>query len=486
MKTMRSVNFLSLLLALTLLVGSLVVFTSCANTNETPDASTKAEQTQGGTAETQGAYESLAKEKYGREFAMKIRDDADEEFIAEDYDGDLLASAIYERNAMVEDDFGITLRVDTEEDYNKINQDILLQISGGLDDYDVYMGHKSSFTGIAQSNALVDMASISTMNLTAPYWDQACRENLIISGQNFVMTGDIDPGSMLITSCLVFNKSMVTDLKKTMPYEMVDNGTWTIDAFLSEIKEVTFDLNGNSELSYEEDRFSLTGWMMDLPFSFFYGAGGKFVVINEDGLPELSYSSEKVINLYEKIYQAVIGEKSYYVTNVADYSTNYEVFADGRALYCDITLGKISQFLSDMTQDYGIVPIPKYDQYQQEYLSFVNGATPFMMICQTESDPEFVGAILDAMAAYNYDYVTPNMFEIATKLQSARDPDSSRMVDYIVHNRIYDFGYFADLGISNIVWNNLNSKKAEISSTIKRENSKSSRALSELIEKWSE
>ena len=153
-------------------------------------------------------------------------------------------------------------------------------------------------------------------------------------------------------------------------------------------------------------------------------------------------------------------------------------------MYCDITLSKISSFLADMTDDYGIVPVPKYDESQPEYLSFVNGASPFVMLAQTEKDPEFVGTILEAMAAYNYDNITPKMFEIVTKLQSARDPDSSRMVDYIIRNRVYDFGYFIELDITNSVMNGLSNKKESIASELKGKARQAEKKLEKLIQEF--
>jgi hypothetical protein len=89
------------------------------------------------------------------------------------------------------------------------------------------------------------------------------------------------------------------------------------------------------------------------------------------------------------------------------------------------------------------------------------------MIVNTEKDTEYVGTILEAMARYNYENVSTKMFEIVTKLQNVRDQDSSEMVDYIIRNRVYDFAYFLDLDVSNVVLTQLNSGKQTISSKLK-------------------
>ena len=202
---------------------------------------------------------------------------------------------------------------------------------------------------------------------------------------------------------------------------------------------------------------------------------------DETGTPVLEFDSEKVINIYEKLYTTLVSQEAYMVTEVNDYGTNYDVFAEGRALFCDTTLSKITSFLSSMSEDYGILPEAKYDQYQQEYLSFVNGSSGFVGMVSSEQSVDFAATIMNAMGAYNYDKVTPNMFEIITKLKSSRDPQSVEMVDIILRSRVYDFAYFFDLSVANVVQEQLSGKKPDISSTLTSATKQSSTALKKII-----
>ncbi len=480
---MKFIKALSFLLALLMMVSMMA---SCGAGEDHPAAESGLQSNASSEKEeaTLSLYDALEKEKFNREFNMQVQDNRKVEFLVTDYTGDILENAIYERNTVVEDDFGIKILCQVEDNYTDVNNNIMLQINGGLDEFDAYVGHKYSFTTCAQQNALYDLNSIVTMDLTQPYWDKACRENLVMDERIFMMTGDINPHSMLITSCLAFNKKMHTEMNLANPFELVDNGEWTLDALTSMISEATTDLNGDGTIEYTNDRYGLTSWMMDTPYSFFYGAGGMFVTINEDGMPEASFEAEDVVNIYEKIYRVIITEESYYVTDANFYETAYDVFLDGRALFVDLSLNKISNTFSDMEEDYGILPVPKYDKNQKEYLSFVNGASPFMMVCQNEKDTDFVGTILEAMAAYNYEHVTPNLFEVVTKLQTARDPDSSRMVDYIIRNRVYDFGYFVDLDVTNLVRDSLKNGTETIASGMKRYKGTAEKAIEKLIDNW--
>jgi hypothetical protein len=280
---------------------------------------------------------------------------------------------------------------------------------------------------------------------------------------------------MRITSCLTFNKKMLSERQIAYPYALVDSGDWTMDALLAMTADVT-----NKDLGEDRAVYGFTCWTMDVPFSLFYGTGGMFVSMDEDQIPTISYKNEDVINRYEKIYKLIVEQKAYHATDVANYDKVYEIFMDGRAMFCDLSLSKIASTFGEM-EDYGIVPVPKYDKHQKEYLSFVNGAVSLTMVSKAEKDPEFVGAIMEAMATFNYTKVTPNMFQVVTKLQTAQDPESAAMVDLIIRNRVFDMGYFADLDVTNLVRERLDAKKPEIASGLKSGRQSADRGLKKLL-----
>ena len=483
MTAMNAKRFLSIALALLMTLSTLFTAVSCATQGDD-----SADTTAGGQAETEAAtelaYNTVEKQNFDREFSILTRDDMVEQFEVEKLTGDLLDDAIYERNTAVANDFGIEF-VYYNMSYDQVLNEMKTQVSGELSDFDLYTGHKFAFNSCAQPGYCYDLSTITAMDLSQPWWDQNCLSNLTIDGKTYLITGDIDPASMLISSCLVFNKKMLTELGKSVDElnELTDNGGWTLDMMYEYGKDVTFDLNGDGKIDYSSDRFNLTSWMMDVPYSMYYGAAGNFVTV-VDGTPELTYTVAQVTGIYEKIYKIIVEQNAYYVTNAAEYPTTYEVFHSGRALFCDITLSKITDFVSDMEDPYGILPMPKYDENQKEYLSFVNGATPFVMVAKTVSDPDFVGTILEAMATYNYDKVTPKLFEVSTKLQAAQDPESAAMVDYIVRNRIWDLGYYADWGITNLVRLNLEAKKPQIASDLEKQKNSASRGLTVLLKNY--
>ncbi len=488
---------MTLLLALLMAAGVAFSAVACAETKE-PDE-TKNETVADTSGETSGAsgeletedrnvYDDMEKESYsGKTFTVCNRDECKSDMEVEELTDDILDDMIYERNAKIAADFGIKFAYVTMDDYNAVNTELNTQATSNTDDYDLFVGHKFSFATCAQNNYCYNLGNIDTISINEEWWDQACYENLTIDDKTYCMTGDIFPTSMRASSCLVFNKVLMEDLQKSVNdlNNLALDGKWTLDQLIAYTADVTMDTSGDSAINYEDDQYGLVSWMMDVPFSLYYGAGKPFISI-VDGTPEMTYvdSTEQVTTIYEKIYKIIVEQKAYFITDANLYETCYDVFAGGRALFCDITLSKINSMIvaRNMKDEYGILPIPKYDEAQEEYLSFVNGAIPFVMVGSAEKDPEFVGTILEAMARYNYENVTPNMFEIVTKLQAAQDPISSGMVDLIIRNRIFDMAYFFDWEISNLVINGLKASNATIASSLKTANNKADkRDLPKLI-----
>ena len=94
-----------------------------------------------------------------------------------------------------------------------------------------------------------------------------------------------------------------------------------------------------------------------------------------------------------------------------------------------------------MEDDYGVLPIPKYDAGQSQYMSFVNGAVSMLVVPSVCPDPERTGILLEGLASESWRNVYDALFEITAKSKSARDPDSSRMMDLVMANRVFDLGY---------------------------------------------
>ena len=126
---------------------------------------------------------------------------------------------------------------------------------------------------------------------------------------------------------------------------------------------------------------------------------------------------------------------SFFVGNPATYIYNEHepinaMFMSGRALFNTNFLSATDNF-RDMADDFGIVPMPKYDKAQNRYHTRIGTSTSMFFIPKTVSDAGTVGAVCEALGYYGMTDVVPTWYEIALKEKYTRDEDTKDMVDLI-------------------------------------------------------
>ena len=87
-----------------------------------------------------------------------------------------------------------------------------------------------------------------------------------------------------------------------------------------------------------------------------------------------------------------------------------------------------------MTDDYGIIPFPKLDEAQKEYVTLSHNSGTVICVPATTSDArmEYVGAVLEATMAESYRSVVPKFIEASLKHKYSRDEASAKTVDLII------------------------------------------------------
>ncbi|MBR4204602.1 MAG: hypothetical protein IKQ92_03915 [Clostridia bacterium] len=360
----------------------------------------------------------------------------------EEITGEALNDALFERDKAVEERFDIALAAAQFDDYGQATEAVKRAVNAGLDDYDCGMLHMVSAAGAAQGGFFYSLDLLDAVDPTKPWWDTDCVDAFTVAGHMKLLCGMMLPKAMLRSSCMLFNKNRFTESGMEYPYGMVDEGTWTLDALYELTKDTTRDLNGDGVIKEMDDFWGLTQWYLDSPYSFYYGAGGRIVTKDADGVPILNDNLELNSAIYDKIYKIVIDNNSNYHTDIGTYTNSYEVFTQGRAFFVEASLLHLrDDRFRDMEDDYGVLPMPKYNELQERYMSFVNGAVAMLVVPSVCPNPERTGILLEGIAAESYRHVYDALFEVTAKAKSSRDPESTRMMDLVMACRVFDLGY---------------------------------------------
>lgn len=461
-----------LLAALT--VSGAVFLTGCAD-KPAADSATQTEITT--VAETEPeetVIEADLPDVYynGKPFRVILQSDSEGDIFTEDHEtGEPVHDAVFQRNVKVCDEFGIELQI-TRNDYTAVNNAISNSVKSGSDEYDLCFVHMVSGASLAQSNLVLPFQKLPYVDLEKPWWDKDINNGFSIRNNLMMVNGDLSPRSFSLTSCLYFNKTLFDKFDLEYPYELVRTGRWTLDRLYELTKGVTADYDGDGAVTKDSksDIYCLTSWYLDVPYSFYYAAGGMLVSKDQDDVPYYDPQIERDTQIYGKIYDIIIGNNAYFETEMSDYMRVIETFIEGRALFYDSTLAA-SGTLRDMDNEFGILPVPKLNESQSDYGSFVNGASS--MICVPATVPsanrEFVSIIIEALASEAYHTVTPVLKETYLKRKITRDADSSDMIDFIVRNRVFDMAYVnMHDGVGSYVRDLLNKKATDISAELEK------------------
>ncbi len=360
---------------------------------------------------------------------------------------DPLEDAIYRRNDKLETTYDIEIVTLVDTDYVSLSGKVNKDVSSGNGEYDIVYQHMvNSATNLATNGLLIDLGTLEYVDFDQVWWDQDAREGFTIGNHQFLAVGDLLPHTLLYSACLAFNKNHFDDQSLDYPYDLAREGAWTLDELNALTKDQTKDINGDGKVDYENDYFGMTSWHLAGPFNFFFGSGATFFTKDSENFPVYSVDQDKIQNIYDKVYTTFMTNNSLYLTDVNIHTEAYKVFTRGQALFCSCSLTQIANAeygFKDMADEYGLLPQPKYDTNQQDYMSFVNGAAAVVVVPKSvgADKMDFVGFALEALSSSSYYMVTDTLYDKVAKSKNVRDPESAEMVDIIIRNRVFDFGY---------------------------------------------
>ena len=477
-------RLISIALVLMLLLVSCGQTESESETNTTTDTSV---QTTEGETELSFDPNVPDMDYGGYEFTFAVRGDGSgsgawhsTDLIADEMNGETLNDAIFERTTYIEDKYNVKFdlmwcgETSTGLTGSAMSKVINQTIMAGDDTIDVILSSPYDSVGYMINNLIVDLNTVEYLDLSKPWWDQNANENLSFNDKIFFTTGELTIIDNKCTYGMIFSKNVAEMYDIESPYDAVRNGTWTLDKIIADTKKVTTDLNGDTVMDYN-DRYGFVSWQ-DACFGLIHSMGNRFGEIDSNGEPELTFYTERLVNTWEKLinfendpgFLALMPGHKFF-TSFGSATTLDQILAtmldNDQFLYAFATTSTVLQ-LRECEADFGILPMPKYDESQERYYSTAHGyGTTLMSIPITASDTSRTGLIMEAFAAKSMELVTPAFYNVTLTGKTIRDEDSAEMLDIIYANKIYDIGYFFQWGnLTNLVMNAYNAKDINISS----------------------
>ena len=379
------------------------------------------------------------------------------EFGATELTGEAVNDARYNRNQLLNERYNcvissvdqnaVTNRNVLHDDMTKAVDTLMM---AGDNNYAFMLLQGYSTCKMAINGTLNDLNSMEYLGLDNPWWDQKANADLTVMDKLYYTTGDISTADNDATCTVFFNKKLAADHAMEDPYQMVRDGTWTLDTFLSLCEATSLDVDGNGEFN-ESDQYGAMIWD-DITMAVVNGAGIKCAEVGEDGLITLTLNTERTVNALDK-YIPFGRDKTqcfqYQRYGSAADTLAIQMFSNNQAMFF-MQLMQMVPKLRDMDADFGILPFPKYDEAQEEYYNTV-GSWHSVFFCMPfgNIDTGHSTILAEALACEGMYTVTPAYYEMTLKNKAARDEESAEMLDIIFETRVYDLGWYYQFGMYN-------------------------------------
>lgn len=297
-----------------------------------------------------------------------LMSDGGTDWTVDELNGEVINDAIYERNRRVEDMYNIYMT-----EVSATLDDVRKSVLSGEDEYDIVDLGISDLVRLATERMILDVSVFDKFDFTQPYWDNELMDSLVLGGKRYFLAGAANLSTYENTHMLAYNKQLAEEYELGDLGQLVMDGQWTVDKFGELSDKVYLDINGDGVLDFG-DQFGYLATDSDMLASFTVGADESLIDI-ADGQPVFGLDTdERFAALIEKLTGSDIKYSRLCTSTMKEDVNLSELFLEGRTLFYDVSLGDVFELRRVGDVDMGLLPYPKYDVTQQNYLSRVENS----------------------------------------------------------------------------------------------------------------
>ena len=372
----------------------------------------------------------------GYKFRILAADNDVDMIYSDELDGSLMNDAVFNANLNVEQRFNVDFERVMLDNYMN-GEFITSSIMSGSDDFDLGVCHDYTSASLSLKGLFRNLYELEHIDFSKPWWPEFTTSQLTINNKMYIFSNYIGYNGLRGTKNMYVNLDKLEEYHIDSPYDMVRDGSWTLDRLIEITKDVYADLDGNTEATSEDFYgFAFTG----LFYGWLENFGIEAYAHSDDGSRlVLDINNQRTIDLIDKLKAWLNGGNAgvyYRPSHDGLYSPgSYPfMFAEGKCLFTYGSLFVLIENLKDSNVNYGILPMPKYDENQEYYYGVCYDSPMWVPITVTDTDR--TGMIIEAMSAEGYKTIMPAYKDIALKNRYAVDTDSAEMLDIIFANRV--------------------------------------------------
>lgn len=368
------------------------------------------------------------------------------EYYVEEELGEVLNDAIYFRNKTIEDRYDVVIKADGVENPAET---IRTSIASFDFKYHFVADIPRRLLAYSTNGEYLELNGIPYIDTSMPWWNENSQKAFSMNGRLYVISGDYVLYEKQRVFAIIFNRDMAEEFHLPDLYQTAEKGNWTVDEMLRCVKIVTEDVNSDGWMDYNDDRFGFMSGSYTYISSLLFGMGNRFSEKDAEDIPYMVAKSEKMYDSIEKIGGVVFSNDTLWGEVVTNNWTKAHspafVFNSGNALFYHEILYDARSMDTDI--EYGILPLPKYDNEQEDYYTTVQyGNSGAIAIPKNNNDLEFTGIMLEALSAESRYTTFPTFVETVLKVKETPDEQAKKMLDIVFDGIVYDVADAFDFG----------------------------------------
>ncbi|MCR5263430.1 MAG: hypothetical protein K6D94_06115 [Clostridiales bacterium] len=349
-------------------------------------------------------------------------------------DGEVINDALYNQRMAVQDRFNVTVSLTAEDTQDTVSNNIHKMVLAGDDTYDLIYNHDTLTAGNGMKGDFINLRGVDGFDWSKP-WYKGTSDTFTIGGKLFFTANSFALSGIYMNSILTINKRLAEANGIAIPYDKAREGTWYFDDLIGMTADMNKDIDGDGKMTGEDQYGYLTSYYCEM--SMQAGFGGAVVGKNGDGWLAMVPDETRIISILEKCGKLFEnGSDKLDGSNEGGTPT----FIKGNTLMCFCEGRCIYTTVRNSDVPFGIMPIPKFDETQENYASAgfdIYWAIPVPAAERAET----TAAIVSAMSCYNYNTVVPQVWELVLGSKLSDSPDDADMFAILRDCQYVDVGF---------------------------------------------
>ena len=438
----------ALILAALLAVSSILA--SCGDTASDTKVTTGGSEATDPVTDEVDYLDTLPKENYnGYEFRIIAQsyDQRPNLPLAEEENGEVLNDAIIRRNRLVEERLGIKIVNYPDDNRSKVTEKVKSTVLADDDAYDLVINSVNfGINTLMSEGCLYDLSALKYLDFSKEWWCASVNEDFTINGHLYFTTGPLSPFFYYMPAAVAYNKTLTDENGITGLEDLVRTGKWTFDKLKEFTVGKSVDINGDTKMD-ENDKHAIVGDSGD--YYMLAGFGEKMVVL-ENNEYKLNMGTDSFITKLEALAKYTIDGNTCYTISTA---TFLNMFETDRAMFMKTAMNNLITGYDnvpsarEMKSDYGILPLPKYDEAQDKYYTIGQPAGPSgIAVPASCRDTDRTSLVIETMAYYSNDLIREAAYEKIVKGKAARVEGTEEMLDIVYQNLYFDVNTVFNFG----------------------------------------